>query len=112
MRVTLKDPANGILDFPRALRRFALQRSPPAADLEPWINCYWVVTWDLPEGQVHEQTNLSHSSVNAAIEPGGAFIYGVPGKVFVRRIAGRGRVFGTKFRPEGFFPFMEDRCGD
>ena len=105
MRVTLKDPAKGILDFPRALQRFTLRRYQPAPELRPWVDSYWVVAWDLPEGQAHEQTNLSHSSVNTAIEPEGAFIYGVPGRVFLRRIVGKGQVFGTKFRPGGFFPF-------
>jgi AraC-like DNA-binding protein len=104
MRVTDKDPAKGILDFPRALQRFTLKRYQPATDLQPWVDSYWVVAWDLPEGEAHEQTNLSHSCVNVAIEPDGAFVYGVPGRVFRRRIIGKGRAFGTKFRPGGFFP--------
>jgi hypothetical protein len=106
MRVTPKDPAKGILDFPRALQRFTLQRYQPTLELQPWLDSYWVVAWDLPEGEAHEQINLSHSSVNAAIEPEGAFVYGVPGRVFRKRITGQGRAFGTKFRPGGFFPFI------
>jgi AraC-like DNA-binding protein len=105
VRVTASDPSNGILDFPHALDRFRLRRFAPAADLLPWIEGYWAVAWDLPDGQVHRQTNLSHASINAACEPEGAFLYGVPGRTFERDITGRGYVFGTKFRPGGFFPF-------
>jgi AraC-like DNA-binding protein len=106
MRVTPRDPSKGILDFSSALTRFILHRHAPASDLQAWIEGYWIVEWDLPEGQAHRQTNLSHSSINVAIEPEGAFLYGVPSRTFVRTIAGRGRVFGIKFRPGGFFPYF------
>lgn len=103
--VTAKDPSKGILDFPKALERFRLQRHEPAADLRRWIESYWVVAWDLAAGQVHRQTNVSHASVNVAFEPDGAFLYGVPQRTFVRDLSGRRAVFGVKFRPGGFFPF-------
>lgn len=105
MRVTPREPSKGILDFSSALTRFTLHRYAPAPDLQSWIEGYWVVQWDLPEGQEHRQTNLSHSSVNVAIEREGALLYGVPGRTFVKAIAGKGHVFGIKFRPGGFFPF-------
>jgi AraC-like DNA-binding protein len=108
-QVTPADASKGILDFPNALEHFRLQRHEPAADLLPWIESYWVVAWDLPEGQVHRQTNLSHASINAAFEPEGAFLYGVPQRTFVRDISGSGSVFGVKFRPGGFFPFNTGR---
>jgi AraC-like DNA-binding protein len=103
--VTAVDPTNGILDFRHALQRFRLERLAPAAELQPWIEGYWVVSWELPDGQVHRQTNLSHASINAAFEPEGAFLYGVPDRTFVRDISGCGWAFGVKFRPGAFFPF-------
>ena len=106
--VTAQDPAKGILDFPQALGQFHLQRLAPAVDLEPWIDSYWIVRWDLPKGHTHRQTNLAHASINAAFEPEGAFLYGVPQRTFVRDLSGSGSVFGVKFRPGGFFPFY---CG-
>lgn len=105
MRVTRRDPSKGILDFSSALTRFTLHRYTPAADLQSWIESYWAVEWDLPEGQAHRQTNLSHASINVAIEPEAALLYGVPERTFVRTIRGKGHVFGIKFRPGGFFPF-------
>jgi len=103
--VTPADPANGILDFPKGLERFQLQRFPPAEDLRAWIEGYWVVAWDLPPGQVHRQLNVSHASITIACEPEGPFLYGVPNRTFEREIRGTGAVFGVKFRPGGFFPF-------
>ncbi len=105
MRVTTEDPTKGILDFPKALDRFTLQRLKPARDLDPWIESYWIVSWDLPEGEVHRQTNLSHASICVALEPEGSFLYGVPDRIFVRELTGAGTVFGVKFRPGGFYPF-------
>jgi len=103
--VTESDPTNGILDFPQALQHFRLRRHAPAEDLRPWIEGYWVVAWDLPPGKAHRQANVSHASINVAVEPEGSFLYGVPQRTFVREIRGTGWVFGVKLRPGGFFHF-------
>jgi AraC-like DNA-binding protein len=103
--ITERDPTHGILDFRYALDRFRLRRIDAAQDLRKWIDYYWIVAWDLPPGQAHRQTNVSHASINAAFEPEGSFLYGVPQRTFVREISGRGSVFGIMFRPGGFFPF-------
>ncbi len=105
MQVTAQDPTKGILDFPTALSRFMLQRLAPAQALRCWIDSYWIVSWELPPGETHRQSNVSHASMNVALEPEGAFLYGVPNRVFVRELTGSGRVFGIKFRPGGFYPF-------
>ena len=105
MVVAPRDPANGVLDFGRALRFFRLQRLPPSSALLPWVEAYWEVRWDLPEGTAHRQTNLSHACCNATVEDDGAWLYGVPGPTFVREISGSGRVFGIKFRPGAFYPW-------
>ncbi|HET6450501.1 MAG TPA: helix-turn-helix transcriptional regulator [Spirochaetia bacterium] len=103
-QVTAADATNGILDFREGLRHFRLQRFQPAEDLAAWIEAYWSVAWDLPAGRIYRQTNISHASINAAVEPEGVFLYGVPGRTFVRDMTGTGSVFGVKFRPGAFFP--------
>jgi len=75
-------------------------------ELRPWIDSYWEVSWNLPTGVVHRQTNLSHACFNAAVESDGAWLYGVPGPTFVREISGSGRVFGVKFHPGAFYPWL------
>jgi AraC-like DNA-binding protein len=102
---TPRDRARGILDFRRALDYFQLHSFTPANDLQPWINSYWVVSWDLPPGVVHRQTDISHASIKVAFEPEGMFLYGVPARTIVRDISGSGSAFGVMFRPGGFFPF-------
>jgi AraC-like DNA-binding protein len=105
MKITEADPSRGILDFDRALRKFSLERfaRPPA--LEPWIEGFWQVSWDLPAAEEHVQTNLAEANVHIVAEGDGAWLYGVPGRLFVRKISGRGRVFGIKFRPGAFHAF-------
>jgi AraC-like DNA-binding protein len=91
------------------LRHLRIARSAPASDLAEVVECHWEVVWDLPPGRTHRQRNLSHASVTLAWESDGAWIYGVPGKVFDREVWGSGRVFGVKFRPGGaraFFPSL------
>jgi len=105
MPVGPQDPARGVLDFPRALQAFQLDRRPPRPELSPWIENYWEVVWNLPPGAVHRQTNLSHVAFNLTAEDG-AWLYGVPGPTFVRELRESGRVFGVKFHPGAFFPWL------
>lgn len=95
------DPYRGVLDSVRAHRAFRLARHEPHPELRPWVEAYWEVRWDLPEGVAHRQTIIADTSVHIAVEPE-AWVYGVPGPAFVREITGSGRVFGVKFRAGAF----------
>jgi AraC-like DNA-binding protein len=86
-------------------RDFRLERIPAAADLAPWVERHWVVTWDLPPGRRSAATMLPHPCVNLVFVAGGLMIAGVGRERFSYELAGSGRVFGVKFRPGGFFPF-------
>ncbi len=76
----------------------------PPADLAPFVEHFWTVAWDVPEPEVHEV--LPHPSVHLVLEQGNSRVAGVPTGKFVRRLEGKGRVLGTKFRPGGFRPFL------
>lgn len=99
------DRQRGILDFGEALRHFTLRRYAPPPALEPWLESFWQLAWDLPPGTRHAQSNISHGSFTLAFEEDGAWLYGVPERVFSRELEGRGLVFGAKFHPGAFFPF-------
>lgn len=102
-------PPKGILDYDEALRHLRIARAAPSPDLTDLVECHWEVAWDLPEGRIHRQRNLSHASVTLAWESDGAWIYGVPAKVFAREVSGSGNAFGVKFRPGAtrtFFPSL------
>jgi AraC-like DNA-binding protein len=98
----------GILARPDALT-FAVRTLAPAADLAWCIERYWVVEWDRPDRTPGEGRVLPHPCVNVALEHGRLSAHGVATDVFVRRLVGRGRVFGIKFRPGGFRPFATQR---
>ncbi|HZG94657.1 MAG TPA: helix-turn-helix transcriptional regulator [Mycobacteriales bacterium] len=88
-----------------------------AADLglDPWLEWYWTVRWDLPAGTSYDAAVLTHPSVNIAIESGhgprhgfampAALVHGVVTRGFSVGLQGEGRVFGVKFRPGGFSAF-------
>jgi AraC-like DNA-binding protein len=100
-----EDRPRGILDFRAALKRFELRRFPPQGRLAPWVEAYWQVSWNLAADEEHVQSNISHASVNIAFEADGTWLYGVPDRLFTRRLSGSGSVLGIKFLPGGFFPF-------
>jgi len=76
----------------------------PPEDLAPFVEHFWTVAWDVAEPEVHEV--LPHPSVQMVLEEGNSLVAGVPTGKFTRRLEGKGRVLGTKFRPGGFRPFL------
>ena len=83
-----------------------LRRAPPA-DLTPWIDHYWLVSWNLKDGQSYLQETLPHPNVQMVFENGVCTVAGICTGKFSRVIRGRSAVFGIKFQPGGFRPFMK-----
>jgi len=86
-------------------REFSLSRVKPALDLWPFIEHFWIVTWNLRKPYVSE--TLPFPSVHIVIEKGHREINGVLTSKFSRSLQGRGRAFGIKFRPGMFYPFLK-----
>jgi AraC-like DNA-binding protein len=80
-------------------------RRQPAPDLLPYIDCYWMVRWDLRGRPPELAETLPHPCVYWVTEWGDSAIHGVSSARFTRVLEGRGRVFGVRFRPGGFYPF-------
>ncbi len=80
-------------------------RIQPAAELLPYIDCYWMVSWDLRGGQPHLAETLPHPCVYWVTELGDSDIHGPSSGRFTRLLEGKGRVFGVRFRPGGFYPW-------
>jgi AraC-like DNA-binding protein len=97
----------GVLRPDVAADRFGLVRHAPSDPLAPFVDFYWIVRWDLRGQPPHEQTILPHPNVNLAFEASGAGIYGVDRSLFVRRLSGRGKALGVRFRAGCFRPFWE-----
>ncbi|WAS94614.1 DUF6597 domain-containing transcriptional factor [Nannocystis punicea] len=99
--------SGGVLHPHAARGQFSLTRHLPAADLSRWVERHWTVRWDLRGRPPHVQETLPHPCVNLAITARGAAIHGCETHRSGVQLRGEGRVFGTKFRPGAFFPFLQ-----
>ena len=93
----------GILDPREGRRHFRLTRERPSPDLATWVERHWMVEWDLE--RPYTQELLNHPTINVAVEPAFAGVYGIRNERDRKTIAGAGRVVGVKFRPGAFQPF-------
>ena len=95
----------GILNPKAAGIKFELTRHAPSTDLAFFVSRYWVIHWDLAEPYVQE--TLSYPCVNLVFERGNTRVWGIDSGRFARRLEGKGQVFGVKFRPGAFYPFLK-----
>lgn len=78
----------------------------PDAALAAYVEHYWCVSWDLRGQPPRLQETLPHPNVHLVADAAGSGIFGVHTRRFATKLAGQGRVFGIKFRPGGFRPFL------
>ena len=104
-------PARGVLRPPPAEGRLRHVRRTPPADLEPWVQHYWSVSWDLRGCEPFLQETLPHPNVHIVFDQDGAHVAGVHTARFSTTLEGASRVFGIKFRPGGFRPFLGSSIG-
>ncbi|MGS2647098.1 DUF6597 domain-containing transcriptional factor [Streptosporangium sp. LJ11] len=76
----------------------------PSPDLAPYVERYWVVSWDYAEP--YEQLVVPYPNVHLTFRDGGATVQGVCGGHQIKVLEGRNGVFGVTFRPGGFRPFL------
>jgi AraC-like DNA-binding protein len=88
------------------VRDFQLDRVPASPDLAELVERHWLVSWDLPQGRRASVTLLPHPCVNIVFDRGMVAMAGVGSERFTYVYEGRGRVFGVKFRPGAFHPFL------
>lgn len=95
---------SGVLDLRAGQGRFETAQFRPAPELAELVEHHWRVRWHVDEPYV--QHTLSNASVHLCVERGNSRIQGVVTGRFTRTLVGTGRVFGVKFRPAGFHPFL------
>lgn len=99
----------GIVDPAGLLTRVRFRRHLPAPELRRYVERYWLIDWDLPEP--YATHIVPHPSVNLTFQwdeaegPPHAELTGIPAGLYTRKLTGRGRVCGVKFRPGGFRPY-------
>lgn len=99
------DQHTGLLHFKASAPLQGYWRYFPSPDLEPYVEHFWTIEWDLPEPSLRE--TLPYPSAHIILEPGVAQLAGVHTTKFSRMLQGRSRVLGTKFRPGGLRPFVD-----
>lgn len=97
---------SGVLHHAPSEGRFHHARLLPALELRPFIDCYWMVHWDLRGKPRYLAETLPHPCVFWVTELGKSAIHGVGTRRFTRWLDGKGRVCGVRFRPGGFYPFL------
>lgn len=99
-------PVPAILNSRTAQEKFQFSAVTPAPVLSPFVAHYWLVTWDLRGKDPHEQQVLPYPAVNMTFKAGRCRIAGVPRGRFSEVLQDAGRVFGVRFQPGGFRPFL------
>ena len=102
------DPSRGILKTEVAdPQRYRYERYHPSPELDPYVEHYWVVEWDLRGRTAERVETLPHPSVHMTFEQGGkCLIRGAARVKFSRLLEDKGGVFAVKFTPGGFYPFV------
>lgn len=115
MTFNLKEKDNtstrGIVHAEAGRDKYSLSRFEPNLRLQPFVEHYWTIRYNLPAGIIHTQTVLSYPNVNLAFEQDEegrrGLVYGVPSRPFIRKLCGSGLVLGIKFRAGGFHPYWK-----
>lgn len=107
MRESPIEQSRGILNRKAGEKKFHLARQMAAQDLSFFIEHYWIVSWDLRGLEPYVQETLPYPSVHLVLEKDRSSVIGVQTRKFVRLIEGKGRVFGVKFKPGAFYPFVK-----
>lgn len=98
---------NGVLYAKMSAENYTLKRVPPSAELARLVDTFWSVKWDLRGQKPHIQQNIPDPCIHMVFEQGHSRIVGVVTKRFTRELAGKGCIFGIKFRAGGFYPIFE-----
>ena len=112
--------AHGVLRPGETAQVAGLRRDHPVApELQPFVERYWSVHWDLTGRVPFRSEVLSHPSVNVSVESGteprfghelpAVLVHGVVTRRFVVDLVGAGRVTAVKFHPGGFSAFTGAR---
>ncbi len=98
---------SGILMPSAIATKFQLARHLPAQDLSYFVQHYWSVKWDLRDQAPYLQEILPYPTVHMVIERGKSRIVGVVKGKFSILLEDQGWVFGVKFRPGAYYPFVK-----
>jgi AraC-like DNA-binding protein len=99
--------ARGVLKRLPPAGRFGHVRRSPSSGLAGWIDHYWLVRWDLRGCEPFVAETLPHPNFQVIFEKERSVVSGIFTGKFSRTLKGRSHVFGIKFNPGSFRPFLD-----
>ena len=102
----MADSYKGVVNPAAVGKVFRLERFAPAPDLAPFIEHFWLVAWQLPDGVTHVQRTLPSPCIHLVFDAGRTAVFGVMTGSFEYTLKNSGRVLGVRFRPGAFRSFL------
>ncbi|MEZ4438538.1 MAG: helix-turn-helix domain-containing protein [Polyangiaceae bacterium] len=107
--------ARGLVSSPTSGARIEVVRVPPPEPLADVVETFWAGRWDLRGETPHTTQLLADPCVNLVVEEGDAAgdevgaarLVGIWTRLWVRELAGRGRVFGAKLHAGALRAFVD-----
>ncbi|MCV2885043.1 helix-turn-helix domain-containing protein [Aestuariibacter sp. AA17] len=99
---------SGVLHESFAAEHYTLRRYLPSEELEPLIEQYWFVDWDLPTNLEHIQRNLPDPQFNLVIEKNTMTLIGPIKTAYSYLMKGKGKIIGIKFTPGALIPALPE----
>jgi AraC-like DNA-binding protein len=96
----------GVLQHSPPPGRYHHLRHPPPEALAAWVEHFWVESWDFRGCLPQVREVLPHPCVHLVFARNRSRIWGVQLGRFVRQLEGQDRIFGVKFHPGAFHPFL------
>jgi AraC-like DNA-binding protein len=103
------DPPRGLLNLDPVAGPVRMARYLPSPPLAHLVEHYWGVRWDLRGHPEFQTATLPYPSVHVVLQEGRWTITGVlTSRRFERTLRDVGAVFGIKFTPGGFRPYVAE----
>jgi AraC-like DNA-binding protein len=99
----------GVLRHLPQPERYRHVRHAPPKILADWVEHFWMESWDFRGCRPQVREVLPHPSVHLVFARNRSRIWGVQLGRFVRQLGGHDRIFGVKFHPGAFHPFLRAR---
>ncbi|MBP1205738.1 AraC-like DNA-binding protein [Duganella sp. 1411] len=106
IKLAADDRYKGVVHPGAVGKVFRLERYLPEPDLAPFVEYFWLVAWQLPQGVVHVQRTLPSPCIHVVFDNGRSGVFGVMTGAFEYTLRDSGRVLGTRFRPGAFRGFL------
>ncbi|WP_454189855.1 AraC family transcriptional regulator [Paenibacillus sp. Marseille-Q7038] len=107
MSKSIDERSLGLLHLEHGEQHFTLKRYQPCTELSPFIKHYWIVEWNFPANETFTQDVIPNPCVNLVIEQGRTYFFGPSSTKYGHQLREKGSVFGIKFQPGGFYPWIQ-----